>query len=77
MSLDKSIEHGKEKRKPYYKAGRFDPTCRPNGGCPYCKNNREHKHKKKECSCKDQEADLYLVDDTDKQIQEFWETGKE
>ena len=54
MSLDKAIEHGKEKRKPYYRAGEFDPTCRPNGGCPYCKNNRAHKHKRKECACKDQ-----------------------
>jgi hypothetical protein len=54
MSLYKSINHKKEKRKPYYTTGRFDPTCRPNGGCPYCRNNRAHKHKKKEISCKDQ-----------------------
>lgn len=45
--MDKAIEHGKEKRKPYYKSGRFDPTCRPHGGCPYCYNNRMHRHKKK------------------------------
>lgn len=57
MSLDKAIEHGKEKRKPYYRSGQFDPTCRPNGGCPYCKNNRMHKHKKKECACKFQEKE--------------------
>jgi hypothetical protein len=52
MSLDKAIEHGKEKRKPYYRSGKYDPTCRPNGGCPYCKNSRAHKHKKKESACK-------------------------
>lgn len=40
--LDKAIQHGKEKRKPYYRSGRFDRTCRPHGGCPYCKHNREH-----------------------------------
>lgn len=54
MSLDKAIEHGKEKRKPYYRSGRFDTTCRPNGGCSYCENSRMHKHKKKECACEDQ-----------------------
>lgn len=46
MSLDKSIKHGKEKRKPYYRSGKYDKTCRPNGSCPYCRNNRLHKHKK-------------------------------
>ena len=54
MSLEKGIQHGKEHRKPYYKSGRFDPTCRPNGGCPYCENNRAHKNKKKELDQKQQ-----------------------
>lgn len=48
MSLDKAIEHGKEHRKPYYRAGKYDPTCRPHGGCPWCKRNRLHKHEKAE-----------------------------
>jgi len=73
MSLDKSINHGKEYRKPYFQSGKFDPTCRPNGGCPYCRNNRAHKNKKKECSCKEQVDDVYLVDDIDQSIQEYWE----
>jgi hypothetical protein len=47
MSLDKGINHGKEHRKPYYKSGRVDPSCRPGGNCPYCKSGRQHKHKKK------------------------------
>lgn len=46
MSLDKAIKHGKEKRKPYYKSGRFDKTCRSHGGCPYCYGNKMHKHRK-------------------------------
>ena len=54
MSLEKGIQHGKEHRKPYYKSGRYDPTCRPNGGCPYCENNRTHKNKKKELDQKQQ-----------------------
>lgn len=57
MSLDKGIEHGKEHRKPYYKSGKFDITCRPHGGkgkkrdrvaCPWCTGNRLHKHKRAE-----------------------------
>ena len=40
MSLDKAIQHGKEHRKPYHRSGKFDRTCRPGGGCPYCEGNR-------------------------------------
>ena len=43
MSLDKAIEHGKEKRKPYYGSKAFDRTCRNHGSCPWCKRNRLHK----------------------------------
>lgn len=28
MSLDKAIAHGKEHRRSYYRAGRFDPGLR-------------------------------------------------
>ena len=48
MSLDKAIESGKEKRKPYRGSKRFDATCRNGGDCPYCKNGRLHKNKKRE-----------------------------
>jgi len=45
MSLDKAVLHGKEHRKPYRGAKRFDLSCRPHGGgraypCPVCKGNR-------------------------------------
>ena len=67
MPLDKAIKHGKERRKPYYRSGEYDPTCRPNGGCPYCKNNRMHKHKKKQNACKEQEKEYTTpqLDDID------------
>lgn len=39
-SLDKAIEHGKEKRNPYYGAQAIDHTCRPHGSCEWCKSNR-------------------------------------
>jgi hypothetical protein len=46
MSLDKSIQHGKENRKPYYRSGKHDKTCRPHGGCPWCRGNRLHSDRK-------------------------------
>jgi len=73
MSLDKAIQHGKEKRKPYRGAAAWDSHCRNNNYCSWCRDNRMHKHKKKECACKAQVDDVYLMDDVDKSIQEFWE----
>lgn len=40
MSLDKAIEHGKEKRKPYYGAKAVDPSCRNHGSDPWDEHNR-------------------------------------
>ena len=40
MSLDKSIKNGRERRKAYRGSARFDRSCRPNGGCPWCERNR-------------------------------------
>lgn len=47
MSLDKAIEHGKEKRKPYRGSKSFDYTCRNHGGCDWCRENRQHKFRDK------------------------------
>lgn len=48
MSLDKAIEHGKERRKPYRGAKAVDPTCRNHGSCPFCEENRKHKFRDKQ-----------------------------
>lgn len=40
MSLDKAIEHGKEKRKPYYGSKAIDCSCRNHGTCEWCLSNR-------------------------------------
>ena len=48
MSLDKAIEHGKEKRKPYYGAQAIDCTCRPHGSCEWCRRNRMYQQLKME-----------------------------
>lgn len=47
MSLEKAIEHGKEKRKPYIGAKAVDCTCRNHGSCEWCKGNRTYKNSKK------------------------------
>lgn len=43
MALDKSIEHGKEHRKPYHGAKAVDKTCRNHGSCEHCAAGRRHK----------------------------------
>ena len=40
MSLDKTIEHRKERRHPYKGAKAVDRTCRNHGSCDWCMNNR-------------------------------------
>lgn len=51
LSLDKAIEHGKEKRKPYRGAKAIDSTCRNHGSCEWCKSGRlYHKLKSDEAS---------------------------
>jgi len=47
MSLDKSIAHGKEHRKPYRGSKAIDPSCRNHGGCPWCEENRKFKFRDK------------------------------
>ena len=47
MSLEKAIEHGKEKRRPYIGAKAVDCTCRNHGSCEWCKGNRTYKNSKK------------------------------
>lgn len=46
MSLDKAIEHGKERRKPYRKAKAVDRTCRNHGSCGWCRANRLYGERK-------------------------------
>ncbi len=46
--LNKAIEHGKEKRKPYMGAKAICKSCRNHGDCDWCKSNRLYKFKKEE-----------------------------
>jgi hypothetical protein len=40
MSFDKDYPNRKDWRKKYYRSGRFDRSCRCNGKCDYCRDNR-------------------------------------
>ena len=57
MSLDKSIEHGKERRKPYYKSKAIDRTCRNHGTCLYCYSSRMHNTNKRLLSLSQKERE--------------------
>ncbi len=48
MSLLKAIISGKEHRHHYRGSKSFDRTCRNHRSCDLCRNNRLHKHKKRE-----------------------------
>jgi len=42
MSFDTHYPNRKDRRKAYYRAARFDRSCRPGGSCPWCQGNRKH-----------------------------------
>lgn len=43
MALNKAIEHGKEKRKPFKGAKMVCCSCRNHGTCEWCRQNRMYK----------------------------------
>ena len=46
MSLEKAIESGKERRKPYRGSRAIDGSCRNRGSCPWCAGKRRYKRAK-------------------------------
>lgn len=56
--LDKSIESGKEKRKPYKGAKAIDRYCRNHGGCSWCEENRKYKYLKSLAKSIDKQKDI-------------------
>lgn len=57
MGLEKAIEHGKEKRKPYDGSKAIDKTCRNHGGCPWCEENRLYQRNKEQERCEQELED--------------------
>ena len=58
MSLNKAIEHGKEKRKAYRKPQSIDKTCRNHGSCEWCERNRMYSRKKSAEACSNRMEEL-------------------
>lgn len=62
MSLDKAIQHGKERRKEYRGWKAYDPSCRNHGSDEWFVANRKYKYKKREAkldSALEEYEDLY------------------
>lgn len=53
MSLDKAIEHGKEKRKQYTGGALYARSCRNHGNCEVCSGNRLYKFRERHPSIKE------------------------
>jgi hypothetical protein len=58
MGLEKSIEHGKEHRKPFKGAKAVDSQCRNHGDCDYCKSGRLYHSRKALMKAKRKMADF-------------------
>lgn len=58
MSLDKAIEHGKEKRKQYTGAKAIYLNCRNHGTCDFCKSNRLYQQTKADEATRQKMADF-------------------
>ena len=58
MSLNKAIEHGKEKRKPYRGAKAMCSACCNHGSDDWDLNDRVHKYRKVETSAQEQLKDI-------------------
>ena len=58
MSLDKSIQSGKEHRKQYTGAKAVDATCRNHGSCRRCCGNRTYKNEKRELAAEQSQDDF-------------------
>ena len=61
MPLDKLIEKGIEKRKPYRKSKAVDKSCRNHGSCPLCTSNRLYANNKR------LEAAMYNIDEVNEE----------
>lgn len=62
MGLEKAIEHGKEKRKPYKGAKAVDCSCRNNGTCEWCRQNRTYRTIREQIRTKS-ELNEHLLDE--------------
>lgn len=60
MGLEKAIQSGKEKRKPYYGSKSFASSCRNHGNCSWCQSNRHYSIQKEKDKILQQLKDFNL-----------------
>jgi hypothetical protein len=71
--MDKGIEFGKEKRKPYRGSKAFDRTCRNHGNCPWCEGGRQHKNRKQMLKVASIEEEYLMEpDEPEDQYEDEW-----
>ena len=63
MSLNKSIESGKERRAPYRGAKAHCYSCRNHGTCEWCKQNRLHGSIREMARTKDEIDEYFFKED--------------
>ena len=59
MTLNKAIEHNKEKRKQYTGGKAIDKRCRTHGGGEWCEGNRKYSRIKRELAA-DQDMQEFM-----------------
>ena len=64
MSLDKAINHRKEKRKPYIGTKAIFASCRNHGSCQWCESGRLYNRKKHEEAAKRDLRDFLSGDES-------------
>jgi hypothetical protein len=47
MSFDTDYPNRKDHRRPYRGTKAVDRTCRPHGGCPWCREGRLHRDRRR------------------------------
>jgi len=65
MALNKAIEHGKEKRKPYRGAKAFVCSCRNHGTCEWCRENRMYRNIRELLRAQEQEDEFVFEKEDD------------
>lgn len=72
MSFDKVYKKRKDWRKEYFNSMRFDRSCRPHKGCPYCLKNRLYSMSLRRLSAIVQEKELKEWRDFDENEWKEW-----
>lgn len=71
MSLDKAIQHKKERRKPYRGAAAWDSHCRNNNYCSWCRSDRTIQDRRNRIAADTQIDEFSKVQDLEAELKEY------